>query len=79
VKYVWAGFQLLDCFSLSPGSSISRLYHAGFLIYIRDPQFYALPVATRANNGNIRVMGFPPIGIMSLSAVIKQSAHECHV
>jgi anaerobic magnesium-protoporphyrin IX monomethyl ester cyclase len=48
-----------------------------FLIHIRDPQFYALPAATRANNGNIRVMGFPPIGIMSLSAVIKQSGHEC--
>ncbi len=41
-----------------------------FLIHIRDPQFYALPAKTRAKNGNIRVMGFPPIGIMSLSAVL---------
>jgi len=48
-----------------------------FLIHIRDPQFYALPAATRARNGNIRVMGFPPIGIMSLSAVLKQAGHEC--
>ena len=48
-----------------------------FLIHIRDPQFYALPAATRANNGNIRVMGFPPIGIMSLSAVLKRAGHEC--
>jgi anaerobic magnesium-protoporphyrin IX monomethyl ester cyclase len=48
-----------------------------FLIHIRDPQFYALPAATRAANGNIRVMGFPPIGIMSLSAVIKRAGHEC--
>jgi radical SAM superfamily enzyme YgiQ (UPF0313 family) len=48
-----------------------------FLIHIRDPQFYALPAATRAKNGNIRVMGFPPIGIMSLSAVIKRAGHEC--
>jgi anaerobic magnesium-protoporphyrin IX monomethyl ester cyclase len=48
-----------------------------FLIHIRDPQFYALPVKTRATNGNIRVMGFPPIGIMSLSAVIKRAGHEC--
>ena len=48
-----------------------------FLIHIRDPQFYALPATTRAANGNIRIMGFPPIGIMSLSAVLKRSGHEC--
>ena len=48
-----------------------------FLIHIRDPQFYALPAATRAANGNIRVMGFPPIGIMTLSAVLKRAEHEC--
>src|SRR4029077_15361349 len=47
------------------------------LIHVRDPQFYALPAATRAANGNIRVMGFPPIGIMSLSAVLKRAGHEC--
>lgn len=48
-----------------------------FLIHIRDPQFYALPAATRAQNGNIRIMGFPPIGIMTLSAVLKRAGHEC--
>jgi anaerobic magnesium-protoporphyrin IX monomethyl ester cyclase len=48
-----------------------------FLIHIRDPQFYALPAAKRAANGNLRVMGFPPIGIMSLSAVVKRAGHEC--
>ena len=48
-----------------------------FLIHVRDPQFYALPATTRAANGNIRVMGFPPIGIMSLSAVLKRAGHEC--
>src|SRR5436305_1898548 len=48
-----------------------------FLIHIRDPQFYALPAKTRAQNGNIRVMGFPPIGIMSLSSVLKRAGHEC--
>jgi len=48
-----------------------------FLIHVRDPQFYALPAAERAANGNIRVMGFPPIGIMSLSAVLKRAGHEC--
>jgi radical SAM superfamily enzyme YgiQ (UPF0313 family) len=47
------------------------------LIHIRDPQFYALPAASRAQNGRIRVMGFPPIGIMSLAAVLKRAGHEC--
>jgi radical SAM superfamily enzyme YgiQ (UPF0313 family) len=48
-----------------------------FLIHVRDPQFYALPAKTRAKNGHIRVMGFPPIGIMSLSAVLKRAGYEC--
>jgi anaerobic magnesium-protoporphyrin IX monomethyl ester cyclase len=48
-----------------------------FLVHVRDPQFYALPAKTRARNGRIRVMGFPPIGIMSLSAVLKRAGHEC--
>ena len=48
-----------------------------FLIHVRDPQFYALPATTRAKNGNIRIMGFPPIGIMSLSSVVKRAGHEC--
>ncbi len=48
-----------------------------FLIHVRDPQFYALPAKTRARNGHIRVMGFPPIGIMSLSAVLRRAGYEC--
>src|SRR5215468_4575682 len=48
-----------------------------FLVHVRDPQFYALPAKTRAKNGNIRVMGFPPIGIMSLSSVLKRAGYEC--
>ena len=48
-----------------------------FLVHVRDPQFYALPAKTRAKNGNIRVMGFPPIGIMSLSSVLKAAGHDC--
>src|SRR5436190_23260991 len=50
-----------------------------FLIHVRDPQFYALPASTLAANGNIRVMGFPPIGIMSLSSVVKRAGHECQM
>jgi radical SAM superfamily enzyme YgiQ (UPF0313 family) len=48
-----------------------------FLVHVRDPQFFALPAKTRARNGRIRVMGFPPIGIMSLSAVLKEAGHDC--
>ncbi len=48
-----------------------------FLIHVRDPQFYAVPAAGRAKNGNLRIMGFPPIGIMSLCAVLKRAGHEC--
>src|SRR4026208_1360219 len=48
-----------------------------FLVHVRDPQFYAIPAKHRAKKGSIRVMVFPPIGIMSLSAVLKRAGHEC--
>ncbi len=47
-----------------------------FLVHVRDPQFYAIPGAKRAKNGRIQIMGFPPIGIMSLSSVLKAAGHE---
>jgi radical SAM superfamily enzyme YgiQ (UPF0313 family) len=47
-----------------------------FLVHVRDPQFYAIPRKTPARNGRLRVMGFPPIGIMSLSSVLKRAGHE---
>ncbi|MCP3997674.1 MAG: hypothetical protein GY722_21835, partial [bacterium] len=47
------------------------------LVYIRDPQFYAIPHDTATKNGRHRIMGFPPLGIMTLSAVLKQAGHEC--
>ena len=46
------------------------------LVHVRDPQFYAIPSHTRTKNGRLRVMGFPPLGIMSLSAVLKRAGHE---
>jgi radical SAM superfamily enzyme YgiQ (UPF0313 family) len=46
-----------------------------FLIHVRDPQFFAIPAAPAAG-GTPRVMGFPPIGIMSLSSVLKRAGHE---
>src|SRR2546426_12517818 len=48
-----------------------------FLVHVRDPQFYAIPAKKRAKNGRLRVMGFPPIGIMSLSSVLKRAGHDC--
>jgi len=47
-----------------------------FLVHVRDPQFYALPRKAPAKNGRLQVMGFPPIGIMSLSSVLKRAGHE---
>lgn len=47
------------------------------LIHIRDPQFYAFPVEKRSRRGVPQVIGFPPIGIMSLSSVLKRAGHEC--
>jgi anaerobic magnesium-protoporphyrin IX monomethyl ester cyclase len=48
-----------------------------FLIHIRDPQFYAFPTQERSARGLPQIIGFPPIGIMSLSAVLKRAGHEC--
>ena len=47
------------------------------LVNIRDPQFYAIPAKKRGKNDRIQVMGFPPIGIMSLSSVLRRGGHEC--
>jgi radical SAM superfamily enzyme YgiQ (UPF0313 family) len=47
------------------------------LIHVRDPQFFAYPAARRSQRGVPQVIGFPPIGIMSLSAVLKRAGHEC--
>jgi radical SAM superfamily enzyme YgiQ (UPF0313 family) len=47
------------------------------LIHVRDPQFYGIPEAKRSEAGRVRIIGFPPIGIMSLSAVLKRAGHEC--
>ncbi len=47
-----------------------------FLIHVRDPQFYSVPRSNNVRNGRLRIMGFPPIGIMSLSSVLKRAGHE---
>lgn len=48
-----------------------------FLVHIRDPQFYAFPAEKLSKRGKPQVIGFPPIGIMSLSSVLKRDRHEC--
>jgi radical SAM superfamily enzyme YgiQ (UPF0313 family) len=48
-----------------------------FLIHVRDPQFYAFSTHERSARGMPQIIGFPPIGIMSLSAVLKRAGHEC--
>ena len=48
-----------------------------FLVHVRDPQFYAIPSTERSKTGRPLIMGFPPIGIMSLSSVLKEAGHEC--
>ena len=47
------------------------------LINVRHGQFDAHPIEKRSKRGCIQVIGFPPIGIMSLSAVLKRDGHEC--
>jgi len=47
------------------------------LIYIRDPQFYAFQADKRSIRDLPQIIGFPPIGIMTLSAVLKREGHEC--
>lgn len=45
------------------------------LIHIRD--LFAFPAEERSARGVPQVIGFPPIGIMCLSAVVKRAGHEC--
>jgi radical SAM superfamily enzyme YgiQ (UPF0313 family) len=49
------------------------------LVHVRDPQFYAYPTKKLSKRGVPQVIGFPPIGIMSLSAVLKREGHECYM
>jgi radical SAM superfamily enzyme YgiQ (UPF0313 family) len=49
------------------------------LVYVRDPQFFTIPDRRRPKTGRIRVMGFPPLGVMTLASVVKAAGHECIV
>ena len=45
------------------------------LIHVRD--LFAFPAEERSPRGVPQVIGFPPLGIMTLSAVLKRAGHEC--
>ena len=49
-----------------------------FLIYVRDEDYYQLLSDKYAgkNDGKIRVMAFPPLGIQTLAPVLRQHGHE---
>jgi radical SAM superfamily enzyme YgiQ (UPF0313 family) len=42
------------------------------LIDVQDPLFASRPIKKRSKQGRIQVIGYPPLGIMSLSAVLKR-------
>jgi radical SAM superfamily enzyme YgiQ (UPF0313 family) len=51
-----------------------------FLAYIQDEDFYQLLPeelgGSRAADGRLRVMGFPPLGIQTLAPVLRQHGHQ---
>ncbi len=50
-----------------------------FLIYVRDEDFYQLLPAELGGgeeNGRIKVMAFPPLGIETLAPVVREAGHE---
>jgi anaerobic magnesium-protoporphyrin IX monomethyl ester cyclase len=50
-----------------------------FMVYVRDQNFsYLLPedsARSRSDDGRIKVMGFPPLGIQTLAPVLRQHGH----
>jgi anaerobic magnesium-protoporphyrin IX monomethyl ester cyclase len=51
-----------------------------FLIYVRDNDFYRLLPAKISrrlpDNGRVRVMAFPPLGIQTLAPILRQHGHR---
>lgn len=49
-----------------------------FLVYIRDEDYYQLlpDRFTSKDDGKVRVMAFPPLGIQTLAPVLRQHGHE---
>lgn len=51
-----------------------------FMVYVRDENFCRLLPKelhkSRSDNGRIKIMGFPPLGIQTLAPVLRQSGHR---
>ena len=47
-----------------------------FLVDVRDPRYSSARPGAARRNGRVRILGFPPLGIMTLSAVLKRAGHE---
>jgi anaerobic magnesium-protoporphyrin IX monomethyl ester cyclase len=51
-----------------------------FLVYVRDKNFFRLPPKkldrSNSDNGRIKVMGFPPLGIQTLAPVLRRQGHR---
>ncbi|MGD9328343.1 MAG: cobalamin B12-binding domain-containing protein, partial [Cyclobacteriaceae bacterium] len=50
-----------------------------FLVYVRDEDFYhILPERLNKNkdDGKLKVMAFPPLGIQTLAPVLRKHGHE---
>jgi radical SAM superfamily enzyme YgiQ (UPF0313 family) len=53
-----------------------------FLIYVRDEDFYHI-LPDRLNkskdDGRVKVMAFPPLGIQTLAPILRRKGHEVHM
>lgn len=49
------------------------------LIHVRDPEFFSIADSRSRRTGRVRIRGFPPLGVMALSAIVKQAGHDCVV
>jgi anaerobic magnesium-protoporphyrin IX monomethyl ester cyclase len=49
-----------------------------FLVYVRDEDYYQLlpEKFSHQNDGRVRIMAFPPLGIQTLAPVLRQHGHE---
>jgi radical SAM superfamily enzyme YgiQ (UPF0313 family) len=53
-----------------------------FLIYVRDEDFYHLlpdRLNKHRNDGRVKVMTFPPLGIQTLAPVLRKHGHDVHM
>jgi anaerobic magnesium-protoporphyrin IX monomethyl ester cyclase len=66
--------------AVSPGAAAARILSMNiFVAYVRDQNFCRLLPKkldrSRSDNGRIKVMGFPPLGIQTLAPVLRRQGH----